>query len=199
MAHPEIKFSFIQNKQETYSLPPEKLGKRIVDLFGKTYREQLAACEENTSYVSIKGYVGKPEHAKKTRGEQFFFVNDRFIKNAYLNHAVMSAYERLLPDGAFPFYVLFLSIDPAHIDINVHPTKTEIKFEDERSIYAIIQSAVRKTLSIHNLIPSLDFDSNVNFPLFANATSRHQQISVVIECIWRWWRHDPLCVSSETR
>jgi DNA mismatch repair protein MutL len=163
LAHPEIKFSFIQNEQETYALPPEKLGKRIVDLFGKTYREQLAACEENTSYVSIKGYVGKPEHAKKTRGEQFFFVNDRFIKNAYLNHAVMSAYERLLPDGAFPFYVLFLSIDPAHIDINVHPTKTEIKFEDERSIYAIIQSAVRKTLSIHNLIPSLDFDSNVNF------------------------------------
>ena len=163
LAHPDIKFSFIQNEQETYALPPEKLGKRIVDLFGKTYREQLAACEENTSYVSIKGYVGKPEHAKKTRGEQFFFVNGRFIKNAYLNHAVMSAYERLLPDGAFPFYVLFLSIDPAHIDINVHPTKTEIKFEDERSIYAIIQSAVRKTLSIHNLIPSLDFDSNVNF------------------------------------
>ncbi len=163
LAHPEIKFSFIQNDQETYALPSEKLGKRIVDLFGKSYREQLAACEENTSYVSIKGYVGKPEHAKKTRGEQFFFVNDRFIKNAYLNHAVMSAYERLLPEGSFPFYVLFLSIDPAHIDINVHPTKTEIKFEDERSIYAIIQSAVRKTLSIHNLIPSLDFESNVNF------------------------------------
>jgi len=174
LAHPEIKFSFIQNDQETYALPPEKLGKRIVDLFGKTYREQLAACEENTNYVSIKGYVGKPEHAKKTRGEQFFFVNDRYIKNAYLNHAVMSAYERLLPDGTFPFYVLFLSIDPAHIDINVHPTKTEIKFEDERSIYAIIQSAVRKTLSIHNLIPSLDFDSNVNFHSPQNISS-HQE------------------------
>lgn len=174
LAHPEIKFSFIQNDQETYALPPEKLGKRIVDLFGKTYREQLAACEENTSYVSIKGYVGKPEHAKKTRGEQFFFVNDRFIKNAYLNHAVMSAYERLLPDGAFPFYVLFLSIDPAHIDINVHPTKTEIKFEDERSIYAIIQSTVRKTLSIHNLIPSLDFDSNVNFQSPTISTPRQE-------------------------
>ncbi len=174
LAHPEIKFSFIQNDQETYALPSEKLGKRIVDLFGKSYREQLAACEENTSYVSIKGYVGKPEHAKKTRGEQFFFVNDRFIKNAYLNHAVMSAYERLLPDGSFPFYVLFLSIDPAHIDINVHPTKTEIKFEDERSIYAIIQSAVRKTLSIHNLIPSLDFDSNVNFQNPGNTTHRQE-------------------------
>ncbi len=174
LAHPEIKFSFIQNEQETLALPSEKLGKRIVDLFGKSYREQLAACEEHTSYVSIKGYVGKPEHAKKTRGEQFFFVNDRFIKNAYLNHAIMSAYERLLPDGSFPFYVLFLSIDPAHIDINVHPTKTEIKFEDERSIYAIIQSAVRKTLSIHNLIPSLDFDSHVNFQNPSNTTHRQE-------------------------
>jgi DNA mismatch repair protein MutL len=163
LANPSIKFSFIQNEQETYSLPPDKLGKRIVDLFGKSYREQLAACEEDTSYVSIKGYVGKPEHAKKTRGEQFFFVNNRFIKNSYLNHAVMTAYERLLSDGAFPFYVLFLSIDPAHIDINVHPTKTEIKFDDERSIYAIVQAAVRKTLSINNLIPSLDFETNVNF------------------------------------
>lgn len=163
LANPSIKFSFIQNDQETYSLPPDKLGKRIVDLFGKSYREQLAACEEDTSYVSIKGYVGKPEHAKKTRGEQFFFVNNRFIKNSYLNHAVMTAYERLLADGAFPFYVLFLSIDPAHIDINVHPTKTEIKFDDERSIYAIVQAAVRKTLSINNLIPSLDFETNVNF------------------------------------
>lgn len=163
LANPQIKFSFIQNEQETYFLPPDKLGKRIVDLFGKSYREQLAACEEDTSYVSIKGYVGKPEHAKKTRGEQFFFVNNRFIKNSYLNHAVTTAYERLLADGAFPFYVLFLSIDPAHIDINVHPTKTEIKFDDERSIYAIVQAAVRKTLSINNLIPSLDFETNVNF------------------------------------
>lgn len=170
LAHPDIKFSLIQNENETYLLSPEKLGKRIVDLFGKNYREQLAHCEEETSYVNIKGYVGKPEFAKKTRGEQFFFVNDRFIKNTYLNHAVMSAYERLLPDGAFPFYVLFLSIDPSHIDINVHPTKTEIKFDDERSIYAIVQSAVRKTLSIHNLIPSLDFDNDVNF----NVSSRFQ-------------------------
>ena len=181
LANPAIKFSFIQNDQETYSLPPDKLGKRIVDLFGKSYREQLAACEEDTSYVSIKGYVGKPEHAKKTRGEQFFFVNNRFIKNSYLNHAVMTAYERLLADGAFPFYVLFLSIDPAHIDINVHPTKTEIKFDDERSIYAIVQAAVRKTLSINNLIPSLDFETNVNFNLpttFGSSQRTHEKSDV---------------------
>ncbi len=176
LANPSIKFSFIQNDQETYSLPQDKLGKRIVDLFGKSYREQLAACEEDTSYVSIKGYVGKPEHAKKTRGEQFFFVNNRFIKNSYLNHAVMTAYERLLADGAFPFYVLFLSIDPAHIDINVHPTKTEIKFDDERSIYAIVQAAVRKTLSINNLIPSLDFETNVNFNVPTTFGSKQRTI-----------------------
>ena len=163
LSNPHIKFSLIQNEQETYALPVEKLGKRIVDLFGKTYREQLAACEENTNYVSIKGYVGRPEYSKKTRGEQFFFVNNRFIKSSYLHHAVMSAYERLVPEGTFPFYVLFLTLDPSHIDINVHPTKTEIKFDDERSIYAILQAAIRKTLSLNHLIPSLDFDANVNF------------------------------------
>lgn len=171
LANPEIKFSLIQNEQETYSLPVEKQGKRIVDLFGKSYREQLAACEENTNYVSIKGYVGRPEYAKKTRGEQFFFVNNRFIKSSYLHHAVMSAYERLVPEGTFPFYVLFLTLDPAHIDINVHPTKTEIKFDDERSIYAILQAAIRKTLSLNHLIPSLDFDANVNFRNPSGATS----------------------------
>jgi len=170
LANPEIKFSLIQNEHETYALPVEKLGKRIVDLFGKTYREQLAACEENTNYVSIKGYLGRPEYAKKTRGEQFFFVNNRFIKSSYLHHAVMSAYERLVPEGTFPFYVLFLTLDPSHIDINVHPTKTEIKFDDERSIYAILQAAIRKTLSLNHLIPSLDFDANVNFRNLSGAS-----------------------------
>ncbi len=163
LAHPDIKFVLNQNGEEIYNLPAEKLGKRIVDLFGKNYREQLAFCEEETSYVSIKGYVGKPVNAKKTRGEQFFFVNNRFIKSTYLNHAVMMAYERLIPDGNFPFYVLFLEIDPSHIDINVHPTKTEIKFDDERSIYAIVHAAVRKTLSVNHLVPSIDFDTNTNF------------------------------------
>lgn len=177
LANPQIKFSLIQNDQETYALPVEKLGKRIVDLFGKTYREQLAACEENTNYVSIKGYVGRPEYAKKTRGEQFFFVNNRFIKSSYLHHAVMSAYERLVPEGTFPFYVLFLTIDPSHIDINVHPTKTEIKFDDERSIYAILQAAIRKTLSLNHLIPSLDFDANVNFRNPSGAPSSISSLS----------------------
>lgn len=162
LANPSIKFSFIQNGEETYSLAPEKLGKRIVDLFGKNYREQLAPCEENTSYLQIKGYVGKPEMARKSRGEQFIFVNNRFIKNSYINHAIISAYEQLIPEGHFPFYVLFLTIDPNHIDINVHPTKTEIKFDDEKSIYALVHSTVRKTLSITNMAQSIDFNSNTN-------------------------------------
>ncbi len=162
LANPSIQFNFIQNGEETYQLNPEKLGKRIVDLFGKAYREQLAPCEEDTNYLKIKGYIGKPEMAKKTRGEQFIFVNNRFIKSSYINHAIVSAYEQLIPEGHHPFYVLFLSIDPNHIDINVHPTKTEIKFEDEKSIYALVHSTVRKTLSITNMAHSIDFGANTN-------------------------------------
>jgi DNA mismatch repair protein MutL len=163
LANAEIAFSLYHNDSEIYNLPAGKLSRRIVDLFGKNYREQLAPCEEETSFVSVQGYVGKPEFSKKTRGEQFFFANNRFIKNGYLNHAVMSAFEGLIPDGTHPFYVLFIEIDPIHIDINVHPTKTEIKFDDERTVYAIVQAAVRKAMSQHNLTPSLDFETDVNY------------------------------------
>jgi len=163
LSNPEISFSLHHNDTEVYNLPAGKLSRRIVDLFGKGYREQLASCEEETSFVSVRGYVGKPEYAKKTRGEQFFFANNRFIKNSYLNHAVMSSFEGLIPEGSHPFYVLFIEIDPIHIDINVHPTKTEIKFDDERTVYAIVQAAVRKSMSQHNLMPSLDFETDVNF------------------------------------
>jgi DNA mismatch repair protein MutL len=163
LSNADIAFSLYHNDAEIYNLPVGKLSRRIVDLFGKNYREQLAPCEEETSFVSVHGYVGKPEFSKKTRGEQFFFANNRFIKNAYLNHAVMSAFEGLIPDGTHPFYVLFIEIDPIHIDINVHPTKTEIKFDDERTVYAIVQAAVRKAMSQHNLTPSLDFETDVNY------------------------------------
>ena len=163
LSNPTIAFSLHHNDAEIYNLPAGKLSRRIVDLFGKGYREQLASCEEETSFVSVRGYVGKPEYAKKTRGEQFFFANNRFIKNSYLNHAVMSSFEGLIPEGSHPFYVLSIEIDPIHIDINVHPTKTEIKFDDERTVYAIVQAAVRKAMSQHNLMPSLDFETDVNF------------------------------------
>src|SRR5690606_26135232 len=163
IAHPEISFSLFQNDLEVYSLSAGKLSHRIVSLFGKQYQEQLIPCKEDNSHINIRGYIGKPEHGKRTKGEQFFFVNNRFIKNNYLNHAVLNAYEGLLPDDSYPFYVLFIDIDPKHIDINVHPTKTEIKFDDERTIYAIIRAAVKQSLGAHNITPSLDFDQDVNF------------------------------------
>jgi DNA mismatch repair protein MutL len=129
-----------------------------VHLFGNNYNQRLVPVEEDTTIIKLHGFVGKPEFARKTRGEQFFFVNNRFIRDAYLNHAVLTAFEELLPDDTFPLYVLFIDIDPSKIDINVHPTKTEIKYQDEKSIYAIIRSAVKRSLGRYNITPSLDFD-----------------------------------------
>ncbi|MEO9872809.1 DNA mismatch repair endonuclease MutL [Ekhidna sp.] len=163
LANPEISFSMIQNDLETYKLEAGKLSKRIVQLFGKNYQQQLVPCSEETDLVKISGYIGKPENAKKTRGEQFFFINNRFIKNSYLNHAVVRAYEGLLKEDYFPFYVLFIEIDPVHVDINVHPTKTEVKFDDDRMLYGVINSAIRQALASFNVTPSLDFSADVSF------------------------------------
>jgi DNA mismatch repair protein MutL len=163
LANPGIRLTLHQNNQETYNLPAGKLGQRIINLFGKNYQEQMASCEESTDQLEVKGYIGKPESAKKTRGEQYFFVNNRFIKSNYLNHAVTNAFEGLIVKGSFPFYVLFIEIDPARIDVNVHPTKTEIKFDDERTVYAIVRAAVKKSLGTHNISPSIDFDLDTNF------------------------------------
>lgn len=171
LAHPDIAFTLYHNDVEVYNLPAGKLSKRIVDIFGKTYREQLATCEEETPFVNITGYVGKPESAKKGRGEQFFFVNKRYIKHNYLHHSVLSAFEATIPEGSSPFYVLFIEIDPSHVDINIHPTKTEIKFDDERAVYAIIRSAVRRAIGVYNLTPTIDFESDINF---SNLTSTNR-------------------------
>ena len=162
LANSELSFSFIQGDEVVYDLPPGKLSQRIVNLFGKNYQEQLATCNEETTLVKVTGYVGKPDFARKTRGEQFLFVNRRFIRSNYLHHAVMNAFENLLPENSFPFYVLFIEIDPKHIDVNVHPTKTEIKFDDERAVYAVVRSAVRQAIGSHNLTPAIDFNSDVN-------------------------------------
>jgi DNA mismatch repair protein MutL len=166
LANPQITFSLYQNDLEMLHLPAGKLSQRIVSIFGHSYREQMAICEETTPFLTVKGYIGKPEFAKKSRGEQFFFVNNRFIRSAYLNHAVLTAYEGLLPKDSFPFYVLFIDINPAHIDINVHPTKTEVKFEDEKTVYAIVRAAVKQSLGLHSITPSLDFEGDVNFAPF---------------------------------
>lgn len=166
LANPEVGMSLYQNDMEVYQLAAGKLSKRVVGIFGKKYQDQMAACEEETDVMRVYGYVGKPEFAKKTRGEQFFFVNDRFIKSNYLNHAVMTAFEGLMQESTFPFYTLFIEIDPKHIDINVHPTKTEIKFDDERTVYAIVKAAVRQALGTHNIAPAIDFNQDVNFASF---------------------------------
>jgi DNA mismatch repair protein MutL len=171
LAQPDIAFSFYQNNLETYQLPVTKLSHRIVHLFGEAYKKQLIPCQEETDLLKIRGYIGKPEYAKKTRGEQFFFVNQRFIKSPYLHHAIKNAFEGLLPQNIFPFYVLFIDIAPAHIDVNVHPTKTEVKFEDERMIYAVLTAAVKQALAIHHITPSIDFEQNTNFNPFAVGAS----------------------------
>lgn len=163
LANPQIGFTMIQNDLETHKLDAGKLSKRIVQLFGKNYQQQLVPCSEETELVKITGYIGKPEHAKKTRGEQFFFINNRFIKNSYLNHALIRAYQGLLKEDYFPFYVLFIEIDPIHVDINVHPTKTEVKFDDDRMLYGVINSAARQGLASFNVAPSLDFTADVSF------------------------------------
>jgi len=158
LANPQVFFSMHHDGQEIYHLPAATLKQRIVHLFGNNYNERLVPVEEDTNVIKLRGFVGKPEFAKRTRGEQFFFVNNRYIRDAYLNHAVLMAFKELLPEDTFPLYVLFIEIDPARIDINVHPTKTEIKYQDEQTIYAIIRSAVKRSLGRYNITPSLDFD-----------------------------------------
>lgn len=161
LANPDVHFSLFNNEVEVFDLPPAPLRKRIVGIFGNTYNDKLVPVEESSiDFLKINGFVGKSDSARKTRGEQFFFVNDRFIRSSYLNHAVASAYDELLSAKTFPFYVLFLDIDPQRIDVNVHPTKQEIKFDDEKAIYALLHAAVRRALSKNSITPSLDFDQD---------------------------------------
>ncbi|HTN05344.1 DNA mismatch repair endonuclease MutL [Agriterribacter sp.] len=158
MAFPEISFSLTANGQEIYHLESGSLKQRIVHLLGSNYTAKLVNVQEMTDYLNVYGFAGKPDIAKKTRGDQYFFVNNRFIRSAYLNHAVMSAYQQMIPADSFPMYVLFIDLDPAQIDINVHPTKQEIKFEDEKIIYAFVQAAVKHALAQFSIMPTLNFD-----------------------------------------
>ena len=160
LPNPEIKFSLFHNNASLYELPKTNYRKRIIDVFGKSTNQSLVTVDEDTSLVRIYGFVGLPKYARKTMGEQFFFVNGRYMRNPYFHKAVMQAYEKLLPPDAFPSYFLFMDIDPADIDINVHPTKTEIKFENDQAIWQIIHAAVRESLGKHNVVPSIDFDQS---------------------------------------
>lgn len=160
MSFPEIFFSLTSNGQEVFHLEPGSLKQRIVQILGNNYNAKLVHVSEKTDYMNIYGFVGKPETARKTRGDQYFFVNNRFIKSAYLNHAVNTAFEEMIPKDSFPGYVLFIDLDPSQVDINVHPTKQEIKFEDEKIIYAFVQAAVKHALAQFSIAPSLDFTLN---------------------------------------
>lgn len=163
LANPEVFFTLHHDGNEVFHLPKGSLKQRIIHLFGNAYNQKLVPVEEDTTIIGLRGYIGKPEFAKKTRGEQFFFVNNRYIRDPYLNHAVLNAYEEVLAMDSYPLYVLFIDIDPSKIDINVHPTKTEIKYQDEKAIYAIIRSAVKRSLGKYNISPTLDFNQESGF------------------------------------
>ena len=165
--NPEVAISLFHNGTSLYELPAGHPRKRIAGLFGKSINQALVPMETSTSILSVSGYAGLPRYARKTMGEQFFFVNRRYMRHPWFHKAVMQAYEKLLPQDAFPSYFIFLEIDPANIDINVHPTKTEIKFESETAIWQILNAAVRETLGKHNVVPSIDFDQegSVDIPL----------------------------------
>ncbi len=162
MAFPSLFFSLTSNGQEVFHLEKGSLKQRIIQILGNNYSAKLVSVKEETDYLNIYGFAGKPETAKKTRGDQYFFVNNRFIKSPYLNHAVMNAFSDMIAKDSFPMYTLFIDIDPSRLDINVHPTKQEIKFEDEKLIYAFVQSAVKHALAQYSVTPTLDFDLDVS-------------------------------------
>lgn len=165
LPHPTIHFQFYSNGNEVYNLPPTTTIERISGLFTKTLQHKLVTIQEETDVVKITGYIGKPENAKKRRGDQYFFVNNRFIKSPYLHHAVAEAYRDLISNDSHPAYYLFLDVNPQTIDINIHPTKTEIKFQDEKIIYALLHSSVKRALGKANVAPSLDFNSEMSFEI----------------------------------
>ena len=195
LAFPALSFSFSSNGQEIFHLDAGSLKQRIVQLLGNNYHTKLVPVKEDTDYMNIYGFAGKPDTAKKTRGDQYFFVNNRFIKSPYLNHAVMNAYQEMIPGNSFPMYVLFIDLDPAQVDVNVHPTKQEIKFEDEKIVYAFVQAAIKHALAQFSVTPTLDFDLDASIqqlpaiqqpfteqkqqaasssPLFKGFTQKHQ-------------------------
>ena len=181
LAHPRVAFHFYHNGSELFNLPADNHRKRIVNIFGSRTNQKLVPVEEETPIVKIKGFITKPEFAKKSRGEQFFFVNNRFIKSPYLHHAIVAAFEGLIKSDSYPGYFLYLEVDPASLDINIHPTKTEVKFDDEHSLYAILRSTVKHSLGQFNVVPALDFnyDPNLDTPYgFRNKSAVAPQITV---------------------
>ena len=160
LAHPEIAFSFHHNQTKLFTLPKTSMRQRIVNIFGAKTNEKLVPVNEETAILNISGFVMKPEFAKKSRGEQFFFINNRYVKNTYLHHAVVAAFEGLLQHRTYPSYFLFLEVAPETIDINIHPTKTEVKFDNEHDLYAVLKASIKHSLGMFNVVPVLDFEKD---------------------------------------
>jgi DNA mismatch repair protein MutL len=167
LANPDVEFLLESNESEVYNLPATNLRQRIVHLFGKNINPNLTTIDTDTSIVKIGGFIGKPENARRTPGEQFFFINGRYMRHPYFHRAVLSSYEKILPPETIPSYFIYLEADPDTIDINIHPTKTEIKFENELAIFQILMACTREALGRFNLIPSIDFDAekSIEFPI----------------------------------
>ena len=182
LVNPEIKFSFYNENRQLFLLIKSNLKQRIVALLGTSYNNRLVPVEQKSDIVNISGFIGKPEFARKTRGEQYFFVNGRFIKHPYLNHAVDNAFRELIPTDAYPTYFIYFSIDPKEIDINIHPTKTEINFQNNQVIYAMLSSAIKQSLGKFNIVPSLDFDSDPSVGInFTSKNANAQSPSIKID------------------
>ncbi|HKK41312.1 MAG TPA: DNA mismatch repair endonuclease MutL [Bacteroidales bacterium] len=183
LAHPSIRFTMYHNDNELYDLKQGNLRQRIVGVFGKQINNDLINIETETSLVSVRGFVGKPENAKRTYGEQFFFINNRFMKHPYFHKAILEAYQNILPPEAIPSYFIYMEADPASIDINIHPTKTEIKFEDERAIWQILMASVREALGRFNIVPSIDFESEglIEMPVVGTSDTLPDQPSISID------------------
>lgn len=181
LAHPAIAFHFHNNGSEVFNLPKSNYRQRIVNIFGNKTNQKLVPVDEQTQVLKVSGFINKPEYSRKSRGEQFFFVNNRFIKSPYLHHAVANAYEGLIKPNTHPGYFLYLEVDPASIDINIHPTKTEVKFDDEHTLYAILRSTIKHSLGQFNVIPAIDFeqDQNLETPYeYKNKNADSPKISV---------------------
>lgn len=170
LAFPAITFIFNANGQELFHLRSGSIKQRILQVLGNHYKDRLVTVKEETEYLNVSGFVGKPEAAKKTRGDQYFFVNNRYIRSGYLHHALMGAFADLIPADSYPMYALYIDLDPARVDINVHPTKQEIKFEDEKLIYAFVQSAVKHALARFSITPTLDFELDANIEQLSSIT-----------------------------
>ncbi|MEJ2024984.1 MAG: DNA mismatch repair endonuclease MutL, partial [Deltaproteobacteria bacterium] len=175
LTHPHVECALIHNQTEILHLPPATLRRRIIGIFGKATNHYLIPLETETSLIKITGFIGKPEHARKTYGEQFFFANNRFIKHPYFHKAVMNGYEQILAPDHVPSYFIYFETDPSRVDVNIHPSKTEVKFEDEKAIWQILLAAVKEAIGRHNLSPSLDFDKEgvIDIPVLRKDSEIH--------------------------